>query len=115
MKWLVPLIIIIILIIFGSWFCTHHPDAKAEAQEYEIKIYEFNKDTGHGSAYIKLEGAKKDTSDPDPKIPIIVEKYTANKASTFTGSAHEDAFIKVKGILTKEDGRPAALTVVNNE
>jgi uncharacterized membrane protein len=26
MKWLVPLIIIIILIIFGAWFCTHHPE-----------------------------------------------------------------------------------------
>ena len=115
MKWLVPLIIIIILIIFGSWFCTHHPDAKAEAQEYEIKVYEFNKDTGHGSAYIKLDGAKKDPNDPDPKVPISVEKYASNKAATFTGSSHDDAYIKVKGILTKEEERPVALTIVNKE
>lgn len=109
MKWLAPLIILAVLLIFGAWFCSKGPEAKVEVQEYEIKVYDFNKDTGHGYAYLKQ-------GDKTPAVRIDVEKYNAaNTAKTFTGSAHEDAFIKVKGKLTGAEGHPEALTIVENQ
>jgi hypothetical protein len=110
MKWLAPLIIVAILLIFGAWYCTKSPEAEIEAKDYEIKIYDFNKNTGYGHAYLKPEVKKE--GEPDPTVRIEVEKYNAaNQAKTFTGSAHEDTFIKVKGKLTSENGHPVKLTI----
>jgi len=115
MKWLAPLIIVIILIIFGAWFCGKHPELPPDAKNYQIRVIAFDKNTGNGSAYIKLDDPKKE-GDPDPTVRISVEGYNGNKnpdkAKIYLDSENADAYITVNGKLTRESGRPAVLTIL---
>lgn len=76
--------------------------------EYEIHVYQFNKNTGSGWAYIKQ---------PDETMPSIAIGFQRGKydpsvsAEKFTGSEHESKFINVNGKVKRIHGRLSKLTI----
>ena len=79
-----------------------------EASDYEIHVYDFNKNTGGGLAYLKLKDGTMAT------VRLAIKEYDAAlHARTFTGSEHDGVFIQVHGRLTRSKNRPVKITVTD--
>lgn len=77
--------------------------------EFEIHVYDFNKNTGKGFADLKQVFGE------TVPVRLTIEKYDASsQARKFTGSEHEATFIRVKGRLTRLNGQPQKIIVIED-
>lgn len=77
-----------------------------DANEYYIHVYDFNKNTGGGLAYLRQPG------DKHPTVRFSILDYDPPvHARKFTGSEHEGEDVAVTGKLTRIKGRPRSIEI----
>lgn len=75
-------------------------------RDYKIHVYDFNKNTGGGLAYLHV------SADEQPVIRFAIPDYDPLvSAEKFTGSEHYSRVIAVRGRLTRIKGVPKKLTI----